>query len=172
MAEPLLAEIVDELPAAVAVFGPDGYVQYANPALADRLGVPHGSLTGRELDGMLGSPGSGAALSHLASGEELELPCRRSDGTEIWMLVSCRRMDGTEARVAVFHDATERHHIEAEYKAQTTALALLAELPEENPGPVGRLTLDAHVLMANAAAAASSGRAVSRAAAGWISARG
>ena len=152
MAEPLLAEIVDELPAAVAVFGPDGYVQYANPALADRLGVPHGSLTGRELDGMLGSPGSVAALSHLTSREELELPCRRSDGTEIWMLVSCRRMDSTEARVAVFFDATERHSIEAEHKAQTAALALLAELPEKNPGPVGRLTLDAQVLMANAAA--------------------
>jgi PAS domain-containing protein len=49
MAEPLLAEMADELPAAVAVFGPDGAVQYANPALADSLGVPPGSLTGRDL---------------------------------------------------------------------------------------------------------------------------
>ena len=152
MAEPLLAEMVDELPAAVAVFGPDGYVQYANPALADSLGVPPGSMTGRDLDEMLGSPGSVDALSRLTSGEELELSCRRADGTEIWMLASCRRMDSAEARVAVFLDATERHFIDAEHRAQTAALALLAELPEKNPGPVGRLTVDAHVLMANAAA--------------------
>ena len=152
MAEPLLAEMVDELPAAVAVFGPDGYVQYANPALADSLGVPHGSLTGRDLDEMLGSPGSVDALGRMTSGEELELSCHRADGTEIWMVVSCRRMVSSEARVAVFLDSTERHFIEAEHRAQTAALALLAELPEKNPGPVGRLTFDAHVLMANAAA--------------------
>ena len=152
MAEPLLAEIADELPAAVAVFGPDGHVRYANPALAKVLACQHGSLTGRDLDELLGSPGSLDALSRVASGEELELPCHRTDGTEMWMLVSCRQMDGTDARVAVFSDATQRHLIETENRAQTAALALLAELPEKNPGPVGRLTLDADVLMANAAA--------------------
>jgi PAS domain S-box-containing protein len=152
MAEPLLAEIADELPAAVAVFGPDGYLRYANSALADRLGLRPGSLTGHGLDETLGSPGSFVALSQVASGEEMELCCRRTDGTEIWMLASCRPMGGTEARVAVFSDATERHRIEAEHGEQTAALARLAELPEKNPGPVGRLTLDADVLMANAAA--------------------
>jgi len=152
MAEPLLDEIADELPVAVAVLGPDGYLRYANPALADRLGQPPGSLTGRGLDETLGSPGSFVALSQVASGEEVELSCRRTDGTEIWLLASCRPMDGTEAWVAVFSDATERHRIEAEHGAQTAALARLAELPEKNPGPVGRLTLDADVLMANAAA--------------------
>jgi PAS domain S-box-containing protein len=152
MAEPLLAEIADELPAAVAVFGPDGSLQYANRALADCVGLPHGSLTGRGLDEILGSPGSVVALSQVASGEEVELSCHRTDGTEMWMLVSCRPMDGTEARLAVFTNATERHRIEAEHVAQTAALARLAELPEKNPGPVGRLTLEADVLMANAAA--------------------
>jgi PAS domain S-box-containing protein len=152
MAEPLLAEIADELPAAVAVFGPDGSLQYANRALADCVGLPHGSLTGRGLDEILGSPGSVVALSQVASGEEVELSCHRTDGTEMWMLVSCRPMDGTEARVAVFTNATERHRIEVEHVAQTAALARLAELPEKNPGPVGRLTLEANVLMANAAA--------------------
>jgi PAS domain S-box-containing protein len=152
MAEPMLAEIADELPVAVAVFAPDGHVQYANPALADSLGLSHGALTGRDLDEMLGSPGSVDELSRVASGEELELLCHRTDGTEMWMLVSCRQMDGTDARVAIFSDATNRHLIEAEHRAQTAALARLAELPEKNPGPVGRLTLDAEVLMANAAA--------------------
>ena len=152
MAEPPLAEIPDELPVAVAMFGSDGYVQYANPALAESLGVPHGSLTGRHLDEVLGSPGSVAALSRLPPAEELELSCRRRDGTETWMLVSCRETDRKEARVAVLSDATKRHLIEVELRAQTTALARLAELPEKNPGPVGRLTLEADVLMANAAA--------------------
>jgi PAS domain S-box-containing protein len=152
MAEPLLDEIADELPVAVAVLGRDGYLRYANPALADRLGQAPGCLTGRSLDETLGSPGSFVALSQVASGEEVELSCRRTDGTGIWLLASCRPMDCTEARVAVFSDATERHRIEAEHGAQTAALARLAELPEKNPGPVGRLTLDADVLMANAAA--------------------
>jgi PAS fold len=61
-AEPLLAEMADELPAAVAVFGRDGSVQYANPALADSFGVPPGSLTGRDLD----YSGRGPTAGHAA----------------------------------------------------------------------------------------------------------
>ena len=152
MAEPLLTAIADQLPVAVAVLQADGLLQYANLALAERLGQEHGSLLGRGLDETLGSPGSFAALSHGSSRDEVELSCRRPDGTEIWLLASSRPMDGTQARVAVFIDATERHRIEVDHGAQTAALARLAELPEKNPGPVGRLTLEADVLMANAAA--------------------
>jgi signal transduction histidine kinase len=152
MPRPLLAEIASELPVAVAVFGPDGRVQYANPVLADRLGVPPGSMAGRDLDVILGAPGAVDVLSQLAPGEQKELSCRRMDGTGLWMLASSRPMDASDAFVAVFTDATERHLIDAEQVTQTAALARLAELPEKNPGPVGRLTLDAEVLMANAAA--------------------
>jgi PAS domain S-box-containing protein len=152
MAEPMLAGIADELPVAVAVLRSDGLLQYANLALAERLGQEHGSLLGRGLDETLGSPGSFADLSHESSGGQVELSCRRADGTEIWLLASSRPMNGTDARVAVFIDGTERHRIEVDHGAQTAALARLAELPEKNPGPVGRLTLEADVLMANAAA--------------------
>ena len=104
----LLAAIADEVPDVLAVLRPDGLLQYANLALAERLGQGHGSLLGRGLDETLGLPGSFAALSHGSSRDEVELSCRRTDGTEIWSLASSRPMDGTQARVAVFIDATER----------------------------------------------------------------
>jgi PAS domain S-box-containing protein len=157
MAAPLLADLAAELPIAVALVRSDGAVRYANPRLGVLLGVDAEDIAGRALDDLLGAPGAHQALVTLAvgaEGQELELRCRRADDREIWVLASGRPRDGGADVLAVFVEVTERHRLETERAEQTAALELLAELPEKNPGPVGRLARDGTVLMANAAARA------------------
>src|SRR5207244_4641399 len=82
------------------------------------------------------------------------LACRRADGTQLWVLASSGpvAVEGEpDALLATFHDVTERHQVQARHAGQAAGLALLAELPEKNPGPVCRLTPDGTILMANAA---------------------
>src|SRR2546423_3933502 len=138
-----LGGLPDALPVAVAVLrAADGTVLYANPRFGALVGVPTKDLAGRRLGDVLAVPDLPAAL---AAGTGIE--ARRRDGTPLGLTASAGsvRFDGEpDARVVVC----------AESAPDVTALALLAELPEKNPGPVCRLAPDGTVLMANAAARA------------------
>jgi PAS domain S-box-containing protein len=152
MVEPRLAELPGELPVALAVIAPEGSVDYANRPFADLLGRPEGEVIGQPVDAVMGESGFLAAMTGAEGKGVRELRCRRADGTEIWVDASCRRMDANGAWLAVFAETTERHRAAGEHAARTAVLTELAELPEKNPGPVGRLARDGTVLMANAAA--------------------
>jgi PAS domain S-box-containing protein len=155
-----LAVIPEALPVALAVTGPaGGTVLYANGVFGALLGVAVEEVVGRGLDEVLAEPGAHAAIIAAGTveggGGAVEVRGRRADGTPVWMLASSRPLpfDGEpEALLTAFQDVGERRDAEERHATQATALALLAELPEKNPGPVCRIDRQGTILMANAAA--------------------
>lgn len=130
----------------------DGVVRYANAMLGRLLGR-EGSVVGAELGEVSGVAGVLATLDDLADGGQgRELCLRRVDGGEVWVLAFARRVGADGPVVATFVGVTEAHAAATQHAETAEALALLAELPERNPGPVCRLARDGTVLMANAAA--------------------
>jgi signal transduction histidine kinase len=148
---------LDVLPVAVAVLrADDGVVRYANDRFRSLLSLP-GSVVDAPLDPVIGAPGAHAALVAGADGPGVEVRGRRTTGEFVWMVASSRRItfaDEPDALLVVFQDVTGRRQADEQNAAHTASLALLAELPEKNPGPVCRLARDGTVLMANAAARA------------------
>jgi len=138
-----LAALPEALPVAVAVLRPgDGRVLYANARFGELVGVPVKDLAGRPLGAVLSAADLPAAVAAAAdSGAETELRGRRPDGTPLRLTASARRLTFDGEPDALLTAVTD-----------VATLALLAELPEKNPGPVCRLSRDGTVLMANAAA--------------------
>jgi PAS domain S-box-containing protein len=155
-----IAGIPDALPVALVVTRPaGGTVLYANRLFGTLLGVAADSVLGRGLDEVLAEPGAHHAIIAAGTAEggggAIEVRGRRADGTPVWMLASSRSLpfDGEpEALLTAFQDVSERRDAEGRHASQAAALALLAELPEKNPGPVCRLDRQGTILMANAAA--------------------
>jgi PAS domain S-box-containing protein len=141
-----IAGIPDALPVALVVTRPaGGTVLYANRLFGTLLGVAADSVLGRGLDEVLAEPGAHHAIIAAGTAEgggAIEVRGRRADGTPVWMLASSRSLpfDGEpEALLTAFQDVSERRDAEGRHASQAAALALLAELPEKNPGPVCRL---------------------------------
>ena len=146
------AWLLTGLPVAVVALDPIGTVTYANPRLAELSGVD--SPVGRHLDELLGLPGAFAAVAEKAAeaaSAEAELSCRTASGEDV-MLAATARVHDDGSVVAVLVDTSARHATGSLHDEQTEALRLLAEFPEKNPGPVGRLSRDGIIVMANAAA--------------------
>jgi signal transduction histidine kinase len=145
-----LAGLPEVLPVAVAVLRPDdAAVLYANARFAQLVGVAAAELAGRPLGDLLSAPGLAATLGAAAeAGREAEVLGRRGDGTPLRASASARRggYDGVPGALVTAW-------------TEVATLALLAELPEKNPGPVCRLAPDGTVLMANEAARAFLGGA-------------
>ena len=137
------------LPVAVALTrAADGVVLDANERFAALAGTDLPGAVGRPIDELLGDPELHAAIG--ADGE-VEVAAHRPDGTVMWLAASPSPA-GPGELLTVFHDVTEHRRAEERLAEQAAALALLAELPEKNPGPVCRIATDGTVLMANAAA--------------------
>lgn len=150
--QPSAEDILGLLPAAVVSLDNEGVVLYANPMLGCILARDR-SMVGANIDEVTGVEDTFAVLDDLAgTGTDRELCLRRTDGEEVWVLASARRTGDDGSVVATFVDVTEPHRTAMQHEETAEALALLAELPERNPGPVCRLTRDGTVLMANAAA--------------------
>jgi PAS domain S-box-containing protein len=153
-----LAAIPDALPVALVVTrSAGGTVLYANGEFGALLGLAADSVVGIGLDELLGEPGAHAAIiaAGTAPGDAIAVRGQRADGTPIWMLASSRPIpfDGDpEALLTAFQEVNEHRDAAGRHPVQAAALALLAELPEKNPGPVCRLDRQGTVLMANAAA--------------------
>ena len=149
---PPLAEVAQGVPVALAVFGSGGRVIVASPRFAAYVGVDVTSVAGRGLDDLLGTPG---VADRLTGGTpptaELTITRRRPEGSAVRVSASCDRVPGHDVWVAAFRDLPPEEE-ERQDSRPVPALAQLAELPEKNPGPVGRLQRDGTVLMANAAA--------------------
>jgi signal transduction histidine kinase len=164
--------ILDLIPAAVAISGAgDGIVRYGNEELRTVL-RPTGDVTGRQLDEVLGAPGAHAAIiasvaavvrtgailgtsTNPPTSHGVELEVRRGSGESTWLVAESRRLVSGVHRGAIltmFRTAAQKHGPLEPVDAPRSALELLAELPEKNPGPVCRLARDGTVLMANAAA--------------------
>jgi PAS domain S-box-containing protein len=156
-----LTAVLDGLPAPVVVLhADDGLVRYANGPFCNLLGCAISSIEGRRLEDVIVGPGAHAAIlaaadARLGDDRGIEVRGQRETGAPIWMTASSRRLTiDADMIVAVFHDITDQRRADELQAANAAALALLAELPEKNPGPVCRLGPDGTILMANAAARA------------------
>ena len=149
MTQHSLERVLGGLPVAVATLAPDGTVTYANAAFRQLL-----PGAGTTLDELVGVQGTFDSLRDTADGGHAEQQLRFAfeDGSERWGLVSAKPSPADGSLTVVLTEVTERHRRQVEQEEQAEALRLLAELPEKNPGPVGRLTREGKVLMANAAA--------------------
>jgi signal transduction histidine kinase len=136
-----VAGLPDVLPVAVAVLRTgDGTVLYANARFATLVGTTE--LAGRRLGDLLAIPDLPQTLAAAAeTGTETEVHGRRPDATALRATATTTRQPFDGVPDALVTAWTE-----------VAALALLAELPEKNPGPVCRLGTDGTVLMANATA--------------------
>jgi signal transduction histidine kinase len=146
------AVLAVELPVPVVTVDRGGTVTFANASLS-RL-VDDEAPQGRLLDEVLGLPGAYAALAEQAtdpSSPHADLSCRTADGRAL-LLAAVGRMLEDGSVLAVLTDETETRAAASQHADQTQALRLLAEFPEKNPGPVGRIARDGTVVMANAAA--------------------
>jgi signal transduction histidine kinase len=144
--------LVSRLPVGVVTVDTAGRVTFANPRLTELVGVD--SAVGYHLDVLLGLPGAFAAIAEKAaeaSTTPIELSCRLAFGREVMMSATGRVQDDGSV-LAVLADDTAHHSSRRLHDEQTQALRLLAEFPEKNPGPVGRVSRDGTVVMANAAA--------------------
>jgi signal transduction histidine kinase len=146
------SELLTRLPVAVVSVDATGTVTYANPQATTLVGVD--AVVGLHLDAMLGLPGAFAAIAEKAAESALSptvLSCRVAGGREVMLAATGRvREDGSV--LAVLADDTAHYSSRKRHDEQTEALRLLAEFPEKNPGPVGRVSRDGTVVMANAAA--------------------
>jgi signal transduction histidine kinase len=145
-------ELVSRLPVGVVTVDPTGTVTFANPFLTELVGVD--SAVGLHLDALLGLAGAFAAIAERAteaSSTPTELSCRVAGGREVMMAASGRLADDGSVTVVLVDDSAH-HSSRRLHDEQTQALRLLAEFPEKNPGPVGRVSRDGTVVMANAAA--------------------
>ena len=146
------AALTVELPVPVVAVDRGGMVTFANARMSALVGGP--VAEGRHLDEVLGLPGAFAALAEKAadpSSPEAELSIRADNGRTL-LLTARGRMQPDGSVVAVLRDETESRAAATQDAEPTQALRLLAEFPEKNPGPVGRVARDGTVVMANAAA--------------------
>jgi signal transduction histidine kinase len=146
------AVLAVELPVPVVAVDHGGTVTFANARMSAL--VPDDGLAGRPFDEVLGLPGAYAALAEQAadpSSPAVELSCRLGDGRRP-LLSAVGRLLPDGSVLAVLTDETASRTAASQHADQTQALRLLAEFPEKNPGPVGRIARDGTVVMANAAA--------------------
>jgi signal transduction histidine kinase len=155
-----LAAILDALPVALVVTRrTSGTVLYANREFAAVLGVAVDAVLGRVLDAVLAEPGVHAAITGAGTSEgdrgAIEVRGHRANSMPVWMLATSRPLpfDGDpDALLITFLEVSGRREAQKRHATQAADLALLAELPEKNPGPVCRLDRQGTILMANAAA--------------------
>ncbi|ROR32713.1 ATP-binding protein [Inmirania thermothiophila] len=138
----LLQRAVEASPAAVVITDAQGHVRYANPRFGELTGRAGGETTGRRLREVLFPPGAASeeyeavAARALAGGSwRGELRFERSDGGELWALVTLapvRGHDGAlEHVVVVAEDITERRRAEeALRRVNAEQQALIRRLEE------------------------------------------
>ena len=144
--------LVARLPVGVVTVDPNGIVTFANPRLIELVAAD--ATVGLPLDDLLGLRGAFEAIAEKAaegSSAPVELSCRTAGGAEL-MLAATAVVHADGSVTAVLVDETAHHSSRRLHDDQTQALRLLAEFPEKNPGPVGRVSRDGIVVMANAAA--------------------
>lgn len=144
---------VHDSPFGIRIMTAEGRDLYVNQALLDILG--YGSLDEFESVTKLYTPESYAdAMSRRQARqldeplpERFEIDIIRHDGAARHLEVYQKRAlwNGERQYQLLYHDVTEQRRLERE-------LENLARFPEENPAPVLRISLDAVILYANAAA--------------------
>jgi two-component system, cell cycle sensor histidine kinase and response regulator CckA len=92
-------QLVETATAGFWVHDEDGVITYANPRIAEMLGVSVGHLTGRKVEEFfLPADYSMERIraANLRSGrkEQFDRRLRRSDGAEMWVLTCCNLIDG------------------------------------------------------------------------------
>lgn len=125
-----LRMIIEGMDEGLMLLGPDGNIQYANPASERCLGFSVTELTGRPLAGLLAEPAASDYAAYFRQSDEVaaarcrgtrEVSLARRDGSMRAMDLSLTPMAAGESLfVAVLHDIT--HHKQSEDALQRAAL--------------------------------------------------
>ncbi|MGY6409540.1 MAG: PAS-domain containing protein [Alkalilacustris sp.] len=153
------ADIVELASDGIWVLDPDGRTLYANPRMAEMLGLPPGGLDGLGLGAFL--DGADATLGQLAQGGSAgDLCLRRADGGTLWVSLSARPRHDRAGRltsiVAILADITDRRAARTalEERAQATraAKARLEATLAAMPDPVLELDAQGRICTVHASA--------------------
>jgi PAS domain S-box-containing protein len=138
----------------------EGVVRYATPSAERLLGYPPEMLVGQSAEGI-----AGERLIHdrlvqamtrplLASGEPLEIPFQRPDGTTNTLeLIATRALDDSGSSVLVVNvrDVSERHATIEAIRASEGRLVRLAQVLNATPDLVCSFAVDGRITYTNAA---------------------
>lgn len=121
---------VEDLPCGLLTVEASGIVVYANATMASMVGREEEEIVGRHIDGLLPAPSRIFFSTHLFPllrvqrvAEELYLPMRTADGTELAMLVNGRVREHEEEFIAdlVVVPMRQRNAMESELIAARNA---------------------------------------------------
>ena len=123
--------IVEEMDQGLMLVGPDGRIQYANPASARCLGYNEAELAGRPLAGLLAGPAANDYVAYFARRDDgvvercrgtREVLLQQADGSLRPMDLNLSAMgSGEQLYIAMLHDIS--HHKQSETVLQRAALA-------------------------------------------------
>ena len=132
-----LADIVELAHDGVWVIDMQGLTTYANPRMAQMLGLSAESMTGRPFTDFMDEETRAAALSMFAERkagaiERHDFRLQRADGCALWVSMSSRpRVDGDGnmvSAIAMVTDITERIEAEAKLREREALYSALVEL--------------------------------------------
>ena len=132
-----LADIVELAHDGVCVIDAQGLITYANPRMAQMLGLSAEALSGRPFTDFMDDDWRAAALSKFAerrqgATERHDFRLQRADGRALWVSMSSRpRMDADGKMVSIIAmvtDITERIEAEAKLREREALYSALVEL--------------------------------------------
>jgi PAS domain S-box-containing protein len=132
-----LADIVELAHDGVCVIDAQGLITYANPRMAQMLGLSAEALSGRPFTDFMDDDWRAAALSKFAerrqgATERHDFRLQRADGRALWVSMSSRpRMDADGKMVSIIamvSDITERIEAEAKLREREALYSALVEL--------------------------------------------
>ena len=132
-----LADIVELAHDGVCVIDAQGLITYANPRMAQMLGLSAEALRGRPFTDFMDDDWRAAALSKFAerrqgATERHDFRLQRADGRALWVSMSSRpRMDADGKMVSIIAmvtDITERIEAEAKLREREALYSALVEL--------------------------------------------
>ncbi|MBI1208343.1 MAG: PAS domain S-box protein [Azospirillum sp.] len=125
-----LHTVLNSSPVGVCIAGLDGQIRWSNARLAEQLGLPSEGLLGRQLADWLAARDDAERLAdhlkHDLTMRDIEVQCRRDDGSLWWALVSSDPVEfnGTPEIILWAYDITGRKQIEAALREREDRLTL------------------------------------------------
>jgi PAS domain S-box-containing protein len=147
-------QLVDVAQEGIWVTDDRGVITYANQRLADLLGYSNGTLLGRPVYDFIEADSQAGARRALSRGRSasrsLDLCFQRSDGTQLWGLVSSSSILGKDGvlvgTVGMVTDITERKRAEDQLRRSADRLTMLHDMDQailaaQSPVEIGRAAL-------------------------------
>jgi PAS domain S-box-containing protein len=147
-------QLVDVAQEGIWVTDDRGVITYVNQRLADLLGYSNGTLLGRPVYDFIEADSQAGARRALSRGRSAsrsqDLRFQRSDGTQLWGLVSSSSILGKDGvlvgTVGMVTDITERRRAEDQLRRSADRLTMLHDMDQailaaQSPVEIGRAAL-------------------------------